>query len=83
MANAPTNASGQLSTKSIGPNSTPVTYTSTWDLFPVPIKDVALITQPTITWDNFRNISANSTSFVVSSKAVAAFVALESTLPGR
>ncbi|CAL8468004.1 g7542 [Coccomyxa elongata] len=83
VANAPTNASGQLSTKSIGPNSTPVTYTSTWDLFPVPIKDVTLITQPTITWDNFRNISANSTSFVVSSKAVAAYVALESTLPGR
>lgn len=60
-----------------------MTYTSTWDLFPVPIKEVTLNTQPAITWDNFRNNSANSTSFVVSSKAVAAFVALESTLPGR
>lgn len=80
---APADAAGKVSAKSIGPGSGGVQYQSTWDVFPVPIKDVALPGQPTISWSDFRNTSANSTSFVVSSNAVAAYVSLESTLPGK
>lgn len=81
-ATVPTDAAGKVSTKSISPGS-PVSYQSTWEVYPVPLKNVALSGQPMITWDDFRNTSSNSTTFVVSSKAVAAFVALESTLPGK
>ncbi len=82
-AAAPADAAGKVSAKSISPAGSPATYQSTWEIYPVPLKEVALSGQPTITWDDFRNTSSNSTTFVVSSKAVGAHVALESTLPGR
>ncbi|EIE20788.1 glycoside hydrolase [Coccomyxa subellipsoidea C-169] len=82
-AAAPADVAGKVSAKSISPAGSPATYQSTWEIYPVPLKEVALSGQPTITWDDFRNTSSNSTTFVVSSKAVGAHVALESTLPGR
>ncbi|KAK9835150.1 hypothetical protein WJX81_001501 [Elliptochloris bilobata] len=56
---------------------------STWDVFPVPIKDAPVPTNASITWANFVNQSDSVATFDVSSNVVAPYVQLDSTLPGR
>ena len=84
-AQLPADAAGRVSTKSLSqgaPTST-VEYNSTWEVFPVPIKSAPLARAPAVTWANFSADSNYTVSFRLSSQAVAAFVALDSTLPGR
>ena len=56
---------------------------STWDVFPVAIKDAPVPANASITWANFVNQSNSVATFDVSSNVVAPYVQLDSTLAGR
>ncbi len=56
---------------------------STWDVFPVAIKDAPVPANARITWANFANQSNSVATFDVSSNVVAPYVQLDSTLAGR
>jgi hypothetical protein len=81
----PADARGQVSAKSIGQATQTVSYASEWAVFPVPLKSAPLPANPGLSWSGFQQAGNDnsSVSFTLASKGVAAFVALESTLPGR
>lgn len=56
---------------------------STWDVFPVAIKDAPVPANARVTWANFANQSNSVATFDVSSNVVAPYVQLDSTLAGR
>ena len=56
---------------------------STWDVFPVAIKDAPVPANAKVTWVNFANQSNSVATFDVSSNVVAPYVQLDSTLAGR
>ena len=84
-AQLPADAQGAVSAKSIGQTAQTVSYDSYWDVFPVALKDAPLPRSPGLAWSGFQQVAGDnsSVSFTLASKAVAAFVALESSLPGR
>lgn len=77
MRNATANA------RAVGSTPEDPILESTWDVFPVAIKDAPLRPNASITWANFANQSDHSATFDVSSNVVAPYVQLDSTLPGR
>ena len=56
---------------------------STWDVFPVAIKDAPVPANARVTWANFANQSNSVATFDVSSNVIAPYVQLDSTLAGR
>ena len=78
----PNNSQGTVSTKSLG--SAGVSYTTTWDVFPVELKNATLPAAPAVRMANFTNGTQPGTAtFVVSSQGIAAYVALETTILGK
>ncbi|CAK0764706.1 hypothetical protein CVIRNUC_003185 [Coccomyxa viridis] len=78
----PNTSQGTVSTKSLG--SAGVSYTTTWDVFPVELKNATLPTAPAVRMANFTNGTEPGTAtFVVSSQGIAAYVALETTILGK
>jgi hypothetical protein len=77
MRNATANA------RAVGSTPEDPILESSWDVFPVAIKDAPLRPNASITWASFANQSDHSATFDVSSNVVAPYVQLDSTLPGR
>ena len=78
----PNNSQGTVSTKSLG--SAGMSYITTWDVFPVELKDASLPTAPAVRMANFTNGTEPGTAtFIVSSQGIAAYVALETTILGK
>ena len=78
----PNTSQGAVSTKSLG--SAGVSYTTTWDVFPVELKNASLPSAPAVRMANFTNgTEAGTATFVVSSQGIAAYVALETTILGK
>ena len=66
----PNVSQGGVSTKSLGQGSAGNTYSSTWDVFPVELKNAPLSTAPAVTMTNFTNgTQPHTATFVVSSQA--------------
>lgn len=83
-ATAPNASQGGVSTKSLGQGSAGTSYVSTWDVFPVELKNSTLPVAPAVKMTNFTNTTTPGVStFVVSSQGIAAYVALETTILGK
>ena len=75
---------GGVSTQSLGQGSAGTSYLSTWDVFPVELKNSTMSAAPAVTMTNFTNSTQpNTATFVVSSQGIAAYVALETTILGK